>query len=98
MNVLQIIDSISMWPDSVTNAASSRSELTSYICISVPKIAQDVTVRIWLSLSYRIIRAFEVMVALIIQENIDDFMIEGDNVALMVERVSAIHMAESFCI
>ena len=38
------------------------------------------------------------MVALIIQENIDDFMIEGDNVALMVERVSAIHMIERFCI
>ena len=37
------------------------------------------------------------MVALIIQENIDDFMIEGDNAALMVERVSAIHMIEPFC-
>ena len=38
------------------------------------------------------------MVAFTIQENIDDFMIEGDNAALMVERVSVIHMTESFCI
>ena len=48
------------------------------------------TLLMWLSLSYRIIRAFEVMVALITQENIDDFMIEGNNAALMVERVSVI--------
>ena len=48
------------------------------------------TLLMWLSLSYRIIRAFEVMVALITQENIDDFMIEGDNAALMVERVSVL--------
>ena len=38
------------------------------------------------------------MVAFTIQENIDDFMIEGDNAALMVERVSVIYMTESFCI
>ena len=38
------------------------------------------------------------MVALITQENIDDFMIEGDNAILMVERVSVIHMTESFFI
>ena len=38
------------------------------------------------------------MVAFIIQENIDDFMIEGDNAALMVERVSVNHMTESFFI
>ena len=56
------------------------------------------TLLMWLSLSYRIIRAFEVMVAFTIQENIDDFMIEGDNAALMVERVSVIYMTESFCI
>ena len=43
-----------------------------------------------MSLLYRIIRAFEVMVALITQEDIDNFMIEGDNVALMVEKVSVI--------
>ena len=30
------------------------------------------------------------MVALITQEDIDNFMIEGDNVALMVEKVSVI--------
>ena len=30
------------------------------------------------------------MVALITQENIEDFMIEGDNAALMVERVSVL--------
>ena len=53
------------------------------------------TLLMWLSLSYRIIRAFEVMVALITQENIDDFMIEGDNAALMVERVSVIRSSLS---
>jgi len=38
------------------------------------------------------------MVALIIQENVDGFVIEGDNVALLVERVSIIHVTDSFCL
>lgn len=58
--------------------------------------AQDINVRIWLSLSlsHRIIRALEMMVALIIQENVDGFVVEGDNVALLVERVSIIHVTD----
>ena len=35
------------------------------------------------------------MVALITQEDIDNFMIEGDNVALMVEKVSVIWLCLS---
>lgn len=34
------------------------------------------------------------MVALIIQENVDGFVVEGDNVALLVERVSIIHVTD----
>ena len=56
--------------------------------------AQDINVRIWLSLSHRIIRALEMMVAFIIQENVDGFVVEGDNVALLVERVSIIHVTD----
>lgn len=58
--------------------------------------AQDINVRIWLSLSlsHRIIRALEMMVALIIQENVDGFVVEGDNVALLVERVSIIYVTD----
>ena len=40
-----------------------------------------------LSVSNRIIRAFEDIVALILQD--ENFLIEGDDVALLVERVRA---------
>ena len=41
------------------------------------------------SSSYRIVQAFEVIVASIIQdENFDELLIEGNDVALLAERVS----------
>ena len=83
MDVVQIIDSVSTWPVSVTNTASARFAAWDGVCIHMTTLFYS-----YLSPYDRIVEAFEVIVASTVRnQNFTEVLVEENDVALLAERV-----------